>query len=292
MAPILVRGSSVRSFLALIAGVIILSGCGGGSTYSYDEGSLAQRFLPTDRSVAYPPDSLGALTITKSDGTYQFELESDYEALHRKWSSTYQGLGTRGSQRGSSYATLWSLELSLASLQPEFGITALSEERAEKRLKRRRGQFKNTIQIDVIWFEREGESNLAAPGNRVELQIGEDTYQPAKENSGPLRETFLSDQGRAAIYRRNIFYFPRIVDGADILEGAQGMELRINPTSGRSRVRFAWSWETGAQADVRLRGRRSPRFSDGRGADSEGPFSSDAEQPTPLLQSVPSAFHD
>lgn len=237
-----IRALSARCLFALTVIAPIIGGCGGGSTYSYDEGGLAQQFLPTERTVAHHPDSLEALTVSEREDTYQFELENDYEALHRKWSSTYQEFGTGRSQNGRSYATLWSLELSLASLQPEVGITSLTRDRAQKRLRARRQEYRNTIQVEVYWFEAEGDSRLAGPGTRVRLRVGGEKYRPSNEDAGPLREGFLPDRGQTALYRRNTFYFSRIVDGRDILRGAEGVELQVD-RGGGSRVRFAWSWE-------------------------------------------------
>lgn len=242
----------VWSLLSLAAGALVLSGCGGGSAYSLEEGNIAQRFLPTERSVAYPPDSLGSLKITKSEGTYEFEIKDDYEGLHRQWSCTYQELGAGRSQRGQSYATFWSLELSLAALQPEVGITTLSEEQAQKAFQKRRQAYNSTIQIDIYWFEAEGESLLTGPGTRVELEVGGETYQPSKQDHGPLREAFLSTGTQTAIYRRNTFYFPRIVDGTDILKDVSGVKLTVEPTGRGDRARFTWSWESESQADARL----------------------------------------
>lgn len=252
IGPVLARHFFVWPLLSLAAGALVVSGCGGGSAYSLEEGNIAQRFLPTERSVAYPPDSLGALTITKDEGTYQFEFENDYEELHRKWSCTYQELGTGRSQRGKSYATFWSLELSLAALQPEVGLTTLSEEQAQETLQKRRQAYNSTVQVDVYWFESEGESHLTGPGTRVELQVGGETYQPSKEDHGPLREAFATG-AQASIYRRNTFYFPRIVDGTDILKDVTGVKLTVERPGRAGRARFAWSWESESQANVRVK---------------------------------------
>lgn len=254
---------------SVAAVVFIISGCGGGSTYSYDEGDLAQQFLPTERSVAYHPDSIRALTIREEEDTYQLELEDDYEALHKKWSCTYQALGGGRSRRGRSYATLWSLELSLASLQPEVGITSLTKEQAQKRLRARRQEYRNTIQVEVYWFEAEGESRLAGPGTRVQLQVDGDEYRPTKEDYGPLRDGFLPDRGRAALYRRNTFHFSRIVDSTDILRGTERVELQVDRAGG-ARVRFAWSWKKESKAAVRSGGRRGPLLFGTRGRDRSG----------------------
>lgn len=243
MIGVLVRGSFVRSLLGLAVVAFVTSGCGGGSTYSLDTGRLAQRYLPTERTVAYPPDSLGALSITKDEGRYTFELDGDYEDLHRRWSCTYQNIGVGRSRPSLSYATFWSLELLLASSQPQVGVTSLSQERAEKTLRERRQQFQSTIQIDVYWFESEGESLLIGPGTRVELQVEGERYRPVEKTHGPLRDAILLDSEGSTIYRRNTFYFPRVVDGTDILKDAQGVELRVQRSGGGAINRFAWSWE-------------------------------------------------
>lgn len=246
MVGFLARGSFVRFLLGLAAVAVVASSCGGGSTYSLDTGRLAQRYLPTERTVAYPPDSLGALSITQEDGRYKFELESDYEALHRRWSCTYQNVGVGRSRPGLSYATFWSLELLLASLQPQVGVTALSQKRAEKALRERRQQYKTRIRVDVYWFESEGESLLVGPGTRVKLQIDGEQYRPIDKTHGPLREAVLLNNEGASIYRLNTFYFSRIVDGTDILKDAQGVTLRVQRSGEGALNRFAWSWETDA----------------------------------------------
>jgi len=243
--PLGVRLGSVLCLLVLI-------GCGGGSTYSFDQGDLAQRFLPSERTVDHHPDSLGALSITESDGRIQFELANDYEALHQKWSCSYQSLGTGRSRDGRSYATFWSLELSLAALQPEIGIGTLSPEQAQKSIEKRREEYARSIQINVYWFENEGNSLLAGPGSRVELRVGGEKYRPRKQSHGPLREAFLPTEAGAALYRRNTFHFPRIVDSTNILKNTQGMELHINRSGPNPRVRFAWSWKDATQANAHL----------------------------------------
>ena len=240
-------------FLTMVVSALVLGGCGGGSTYSYSRGDLAQRFLPTERTVEYHPDTLGTLSIREKERRLQFELEEDYASLHRKWSCTYQDLGAGRAQRGRSYATFWSLELSLASLEAEMGITSLRKERARQSLLERRQEYKNALQIDVYWFESEGNSLLAGPGSRVRLRInGEQTYKPDREDHGPLRETFLPGQTRSALYRRNTFYFSRVVDSTDILKDAREVQLLINRTGASPRVRFAWSWKDGGGSKASL----------------------------------------
>jgi hypothetical protein len=235
---------SLPALLALLGlvGGALLTGCAGGDAYSVDVSDLADRYLPTTREVDYPPDSLGALSIREEENRFRIELALGYEGLHRRWSSSYQNLGIGRSRRTRSYATFWSKELSLASLEAETGVSGLTRERAQKLLAERRQEYRDVVQIDVYWFESEGNSLLAGPGSRVRLRLDDNAYRPAKEDHGPLREALLIGSSRGALYRRNTFYFPRVVDGTDILEGTEKMTLLINRSDAQSRVRFAWRW--------------------------------------------------
>lgn len=232
-----------RAGCGLVALVLLLTGCGGGGAYSVDTGDIAQRYLPSTRDVGYHPDSLGALSINENEDKFEIELDSDYEALHRKWSSTYQNLGTGRSRRTRSYATFWSRELTMASLEAETGVSSLSKDRAESLLQERRDEYERALQIDVYWFEAEGNSLLAGPGSRVHLEVNGETYRPTEQSHGPLRDTFFAGADGQAIYRRNTFYFARALEDRDLLEGATGATLTINRSGRNTRVRFAWTWD-------------------------------------------------
>lgn len=229
--------------LLLVLGFLI-GGCGSSSeSFNVDEGDIADRYLPTTQRLDHHPDSVMALTITEEDDQLKYESDRSYEALWRKWSSTYQTVGTgRTRQQPLSYATFWGLELSLASLRTE-GAFSLTKDRARDLVRERRKQYQTTIQIDVVWFSSEGSTDLTGPSARVRLVAGDEQYQPTKENRSPLREAFL-DGGRTDVYRRNIFYFPRIVDGDDILSGVDEITLDIRQINARDRVQFRWEWET------------------------------------------------
>lgn len=235
--------SSVHPVAWLLGVALIIGACSGGNPYSFSAGELADRYLPTERSVDYHPDSLGSLSIEEEDERFSFVLDRDYEALHRIWSTTYQSMGTRRSGRPISYATFWSRELSLAALQPEFGINTLTPDRADELLRERNEEYQRSIQIDIYWFEREGNSLLTGPGSRVVLRVNDKRLRPSKSSHGPLREAFLQGGGRQALYRRNTFYFPRTTDSLDVLAEAEKMELMVNRSGTGSRIRFSWSWE-------------------------------------------------
>lgn len=239
-SPVL-RRTSILS--ALLAGSLLILGCGGGGTYTVDEGQMAQRFLPAEQSVDYHPDSLGALTITEEDGKIQYQLDGDYQSLLEKWSSRFRSVGAGRSVRSHTYATLRSLELALASLQPEMGLLSLRKQRARSLIEERRKKYFDTIQINVYWFvERRGDSGIiAGPSARTELQVGNETYRPLRTDHGPLREAFVSG-GRTILYRRNTLHFPRTVDGTDVLKNASGVQLDVRRSGAQSEEQFTWRW--------------------------------------------------
>ncbi len=226
---------------------LLVSGCGGGDTYSVDTGQIAQRFLPTVRTVDHHPDSVRALMITEKEGTLQYQLEQSFSSLTQKWSSSFQRIGTGRTVRSKTYATFWSLELSLVSLQPETGLLSLQKERARELIEERRKEYYDTIQIDVYWFVDEGgDGIITGPGARTELRVGDETLRPIRSDHSPLREAFVADAG-VALYRRNTLHFPRTVDGTDVLANASGMQLAVRRAGGASREQFEWRWDTEGQ---------------------------------------------
>jgi hypothetical protein len=241
-----IQRSERKLVLLLALGLLIglIGGCSSSSeTYRVDEGDLAERYLPTTQRLDHHPDSVQAVTITEEDDRLKYESSRSYPALWRKWSSTYRTIGTgRARQQPLSYATFWGLELSLASLRAE-GAFSLTKDRARDLVETRRKENQSIIQIDVVWFASEGRTDLTGPGAQVELVIGKEKYRAEKEDQSPLREAFL-DSGQTGLYRRNIFYFPRVVDGEDILNGVDEIALEVRPTSaGGDRVQFRWTWD-------------------------------------------------
>lgn len=222
---------TLRAFVFLLAAALV-GGCGGGDVYSYEEGQLFQRFLPTERTVDHHPDSVRALTISETEDKIQYKMDQPYRSLVEKWSADCRY------RCGRSYATVWSLELSLASLQPELGILTLHKDRAKSMIQQVRSTYQDTLQVDVYWFR--GDGKVAAPGYRAELHVQGDAYRAVKKLYSPLRRAHLQGGG-GVTYRRNTFYFPRTEDGADILKDASEMQLHIY-AHGFGKTQFVWSW--------------------------------------------------
>jgi hypothetical protein len=222
----------------------LLWGCSSGGTYTVDQGRLADRFLPTERTVDHHPDSLRALAISEEDGKIVYQLDQDFASLTEKWSCSFRSVGTGRTPRSRTYATFWSLELSLVSLQPEMGILSLQKERAQELIEKRRKSYFDTIQIDVYWFVGQNQNGIiTGPSARTRLRVGGNTYQTVRSEHGPLREAFVTG-GDVSLYRRNTLYFSRVVDGTDILADASEMQLRVRRLGAGAEEEFTWNWET------------------------------------------------
>jgi hypothetical protein len=230
--------------IGLVGMVIGISGCGSTNPYSVSEGDIAERYLPGERHVDYPPDSLHGLSIRETDERIAFDLDDTYHDLMVRWSSSFRAASARRTpNQPLTYATLWSLELSLVSLQLEMGIKSLPKEKARELIATRRKEYQDEIQIDVYWFGSPSGSAIAGPGTQVRLRDAQgNNYTPIKRDYGPAREAFLSG-GRTVIYRRNTFLFNRRADGRDVLATTDEVSLFISPL-GTSTLRFSWSWDS------------------------------------------------
>jgi len=221
---------------------LLVGGCSGRGLYSFNEGQVAQRFLPSERTVHFP-DSLRALTIGEEEGTVQYQLDSDYQSLVEKWSSSYRSVGAGRSRESRTYATFQSLELALVSLQPEMGILGLRKEQAQDLIDKRRERYFDRIRIDVYWFvERRGNGVITGPSARTRLEVGDRTLRPTRTDHGPLREAYVTG-GETELYRQNTLIFPRVVEEVDLLENSEEVRLTVRHTGSSSKQEFTWKWE-------------------------------------------------
>lgn len=231
-----------RGLLAVL--LVAAVGCSGGDNlYSWDVGALAERSLPAERRTETHPDSLQRLSIVEEENQIRFELEESYQQMHVAWSSSFQfATARRDPPRPLTYATLWSKELSLAALQAEQGLSSFSKEQALSMIEKQQKEYRKTLQIDVYWFSGPDATAITGPGARVRLRDDQGhTYHPVRDDNGPLRHASIF-AGQSVLYRRNIFYFQRQVDGRDILKNVDKLRLTVTPT-GAPTVGFAWSWE-------------------------------------------------
>lgn len=235
--------------LALLLGILVLlAGCAR-SAYEANHTNLAQGYLPSERTVPHHPDSLNHLDIIEQDQTFEFELDKSYESLWREWSSTLRAeTGRTQRARGlefQSFATLWSLDLSLAALEVELGIQGLSKDLARDYIEDRKRNQKEFLQIDVYSYadaEQSSDTWLNTPGRRVTLRDDAgNEYRPDSTETSIPREAHGT--GETAIYRRNSFIFNRVdEEGNDILKDVQTLRLRVQVT-GNDNYYFSWSFD-------------------------------------------------
>lgn len=236
------------SLLALL----LIAGCAGGDRYAAEATEIARVPLPDTREVPHAPDSLVHLTIVEKENHLEFKLERSYEQMLRAWSA-----GPRGSfaRNFHNFATLWSLELSLASLVPGRGIEKLSKDLTQKIIRRRKEDFQETIQIDVYRFDEPPYGSIANlwldnPGTTVYLEDAQGRrYEPVRiETSNRPAEVFFA--GHTALYGRSRIFFDRIVNGRDLLKDTRGLRLMVQapyPTTIADRRRFAWEFPSHRQ---------------------------------------------
>lgn len=245
--------ASGASVLLWTFAALLVAGCAGGSTYAINPADIARGYLPTERELPHAPDSLAGFSIEEEDGKVRFALERPYNQMLRDWSATWQSLGAGPANRSvtfRSYATLWSLTLSIASLEPEMGVQSLSAAKARELIAERRADYGQTLQIDVYQFIRSpyvrgeiSDTQVDGVGRSAYLEDDEGTrYRPSRVEDGIIQEAFGAGT-RNALYRRNVLYFPRVVDGADILEGVRTLRLVVRDTrAGASDFAYTWSF--------------------------------------------------
>ncbi len=220
-------GSDVRhvSRLAFFILVSACVGCGH-SSYTVSPGHLAERWILNERDVRSHPDSLDAVSVEVGKRKVDVSLERDYEAIHRKWSC-------KSDPQDLSFATLWSQEVLVAALESNYALSTLSKRRALRIYSERLKKYYNAIRVDFFGFHR---TAPAGPGFDIELRIDGNAYEPVKQNSGPPQSAWLAG-GREETYYQSSFYFPRSVDGEDVLEGARSVKLLI-----ASSELCVWRW--------------------------------------------------
>lgn len=247
---------SLRSAPALLVGTILVPllvvGCAGPEAmYTADQKNIAEGYLPRMRAVPHHPDSLRDVTLVEKDNQIELQLSSSYEQMLRNWSSTWQQVQGRtptGSRSYRSFATLWSRDLSVASLEAEAGISSLTKEVALRHLREREAQHDSTLQIDVYRYQSSpagrgdlSETRLGVPGRRIQLRDDAgNRYRPLRVESTPVREVFFNSG--TVLVRRNTVFFDRVVEGKDILNNVETLRLWVQESFGDDYY-FSWSFE-------------------------------------------------
>lgn len=243
--------TAVRPALLLAAGLLLAgaaAGCAssGETDFTIEREAIATRSLPSTRDTDHHPDSLADLTLSEENGRLEFELDGSYRDMLLEWSAGQQRLGHSYFR---THATLWSKELSVASLVPEMGVNTLSKDLAREKIAERIAEYDSLLQIDVYVFSPSqrsmdlGDLGLDGAGQRVYLRDADyNQYDPVRIESDVPLEAFQA--GRRALYGRNAVFFDRHTEtGRDLLDTRE-LRLYVRPAG----YYFTWTFPENAPA--------------------------------------------
>lgn len=206
----------------------------------------------------FHPDSVVHLDLSYENDGVDFNMDRSLRSLTSYWSSGYRDkYGGRYFETADyrTYATFRSLELSIAKLH-ELGVEDLSRDLAEEMVAKRKQEYANYIVFDVHVFIPEAypdayaKTSLGEPGNRITLEDEQGrVYQPETiEVHMPRRFHSNMMDTPGAFYRLNTVYFKREIDGRDILENIDRMELWMRTAQPYAGLFFTWNFEKEAVA--------------------------------------------
>ena len=238
----------------LCASVLVLlvgAGCG---PVVYTATDIATRFLSVPATVA-PPDTLRNVHLhERDDGRLAFQSDQSFGELRMHWSSGYRadrGVDILEAGNFSTFATLWSRELRLASMNSRTSIGAYEPGEAKEAIAREVDAPHNeTVQIDVhVYIDRGvrssyGATNLRSARWEIFLLTSDGTRHPPENvEAGIARRLSWSDDTRAH-YRPNILTFERRPDDeTDLLAEPDSLELHIRDSVQSLDVMFGWRFE-------------------------------------------------
>lgn len=143
----------------------------------------------------------------------------------------------------STSATLWSRELVELALKYDVGTSDLSPDLRERMEEREEEAYKSQISFDVFMFVPAARGYslsdvvLGGAGSRIVLQVDDERFSPPSHISG----SDILVGGQSVFQRANHITFPRVVDGHDILDGAEEIRLFVF-TSGTPSDELSFTW--------------------------------------------------
>lgn len=233
---------SLRFAGLLSALVLFTNGCGGASQSTFDSYD-GTRTLPTTQTIPHP-DSLHDVTLVSQPDSVQIILGRPYSALTKKWSAQ-----VRSDQDAfrpapfSTFTTLRSRELALASLERKERISSLSVKRARKRLHEAREAYEETLVFQTQLFI--AANRVSGPYSPLRQRVvatlrvdGEHTY---KSTDMEKSEVQFSNRGNGGAYQFTITsYFDRKPNGRDLLSDSERLTLSMRPFTGLTDLSFEW----------------------------------------------------
>lgn len=237
-------GSRLLLVSLLLMGGLSFSGCASSSETQY-EPYAGTRVLPSTRTIL-SPDSLVDIRLVNRSDSVHVSLKKDFSTITQKWSTQLQRSSYDQLLRPSeynSYATLRSLEYSLASLQRTQRINSLSTERARKGLDDVLSTYAETVSFDVHLYVNAtqvgGPYALLRQSVGAELIInGDRQYASVESEKGDV--AVLRKGGETVFHYPITVSFPRTDGDQDILAHATRVELSLRPFHQTGTVDFRW----------------------------------------------------
>jgi hypothetical protein len=226
---------------ALVA-PLLLAGCGllggGGDGVRLTPSDFYNQYLPVVRTVHHPDSSFT-------------ERDISFGELRRMWSVNHtQRTGPRDYSPGnfSSFATLWSRDLSARTASLRMGLGDLSEDVRERVMSEQMEQYEEVVAFEVHMFVPAtrgytvSDTHLRAAGMSITLQDDQrNEYRPFRVESDAAEEFQMMPSQVPVYHRSNRVYFERNQNGTDILEGVENLRLVIR-TSGTRTDELWFSW--------------------------------------------------
>lgn len=235
---------TLRIGLALVLAapmLVAVSGCGllgGSDRLQRSAGDFYNQYLPVIREIHHPDSSSADNDIS-------------FNALRDQWSVNHTvrfGRRDYSPSNFSTFATLWSRDLSARSAALQLGLGDVTEDVRERAMGEQMDRYEDVLAFEVHMFVPAArgytvsDTHLRSAGMNIVLQDDQrNEYRPVRVESDAVEEFQMMPGDVPVFHRTNRVYFERRPDGQDILEGVQNLRLMIR-TSGARTDELWFSW--------------------------------------------------
>jgi hypothetical protein len=239
--------SSVLSFRRVGPMIVVLALSGGTGCAMFGAADPARtsatdfynRYLPIVRQVHHP-DSV----VTGGDVSFR-EMRARWSVNH----SRRFGGREFASSGFSTFATLWSRELSVRAAERELGLGDLSADVRDRAISQQMDRYAEVLTFDIHMFVpavrgySSTDTDLRTAGVNIILQDDrQNQYRPIEVVAGMPEHHQMMTTQPPVYYRPNQIIFYRAPEGTDILAGVESLRLIIR-TAGPSADEVWFSWQ-------------------------------------------------
>jgi hypothetical protein len=228
-----------------LALTLALSGCGmlgGADRHDRTVSDYYNQYLPTVRQIHHPD------TVRADDDTSFRQLIDAWSVNH----TVRTGRRDFGPGNYSSFATLWSRELSIRSAEIGLGLGDVTADVRSRALDQQMERYDEVLAFEVHLFVpvRQGytttDTQLRASGMHIVLQDDRgNEYRPIRVDSDAPEEFQVLPSERPVYHRINRLYFERRPDDIDILENVESLRLVVRTAGTRTdEIWFTWRFQS------------------------------------------------